>query len=283
MLAKTHVNLGFLASILVKVPLLPVPTAVVVVLFNLAPGILKFLFLPIFIVAVVTWPEKAGMFLVPIAVVVGSLVLDLDEPNSSLSAMVAPTRLVIRFLIVVLGGVIIWQGWLITWAMVTGTMLALIGLLNLNILPIEKIQRLLLIFTGLGLVYWSYSNIITGLGVLYILMGMLSHRGLTHSPEGIVILLFGAWWLTKNIGNPELMLPFAVGCITHYLADALSNHGVYATYLGKVKISLPIINTASLYERIGGFAVMLIVLMMILGGVEELRSLFYSIKHLLVS
>lgn len=281
MLARTHVNLGFLAAILVKVPLLPIPTVIVVALFNMAPGILKFLFLPIFITAAVTWPEKAGMFLIPIAVVVGSLILDLDEPNSTLSALIAPTRFVIRVLLVLIGGVIIWQGWAITGAVVTGVILTLTGLLNLNILPIGKLQRVLLIIAGLGLVYWSYSNILTALGMLYILMGVLSHRGLTHSPEGIVICLLGAWWFTKNIGTPELMLPFAVGCIAHYLADALSNHGVYATYLGQLKLSLPIINTSSLLERVGGFVVMIVVMMLLLGGVGELQRLMTIIKTLI--
>lgn len=281
MLAKSHTNLGFLTALLLKAPLEPGPTAAILTVFNLVPGIFRFVFLAIFLAIGITLPAKAGAFLVPLAVLAGSLFPDLDEPNSAGSLMIAPTQIVLRILLMGIGGVVIWQGWGMKWAMAIGIFLILSGALNLKILPMEKLQRLLLIAAGISLIAWAHNEIITGLGVLYLLMGVLSHRGLTHSPEGILLALAGAWCFTFNIGHPELLKPFIIGYATHYFADALSNHGVYATYLGKVKIGFPLISTSSLVDRIIGFVSLVFVLLLSIGGMGHLRNLLPFICQLI--
>ncbi len=273
MLAKSHVNIGFLTTLLLKVPMKAGPTAALVLIFNMVPGIFRFIFLGIFLSIGILFPEKAGAFLIPLAVLVGSIILDMDDPNSTGSIMIAPTRLVLRMLLICIGGVVVWQGWGIYWAIAIGIFLILSGVLNLNFLPMERIQRILLIGAGIALISLGHSKVIIGLGVLYLLMGILAHRGLTHSLEGVAIATAGVWCLTLNIGHPELLKPFVIGYIAHYLADTVTNHGVYATYIGKVKLSMPLVNTSSIVDRSIGMVSMVLVLLICIGGMGKFTSL----------
>lgn len=272
MLAKSHVSIGFLASLLMKVPLQPGPTAAILVAFNLVPGLLRFILLAVLLALAIALPEKAGPFLIPFAVLVGSIIADLDDPNSTASLILAPTGLVIRLSLVAVGGVIIWQGWGITWVMVLGCALILTGLLNLKILPMKKIQRAMLILAGIALIAWAYSKLTIALGVIYLLMGVLSHRGLTHSLEGVALAIVGAWCFSLNAGHPELLKPFMIGYVSHYLADAVSN-GVYLTYIGKVRIGVSLIKTSSLIDRGIGLMAMTASLLICIGGMGKFTSL----------
>ncbi|WP_337999137.1 metal-dependent hydrolase [Desulfofalx alkaliphila] len=234
---------------------------------------LRYLLLAVVVAVCILVPEKGGIFLLPLAVMIGSLLPDIDHPNSTLSQMIAPTGLVIRLLVVAAGSLIVWQGWGTYWIMAAGGALALVGLLNIKVLPMELLQRMLLIITGVALIAWANTPLVSGLGVMYFIMGIISHRGLTHSLEGAIIAIIGAWWFTINIGHPELLIPFAIGYIMHLLADLIADSGIYLSYFAKSKISIPIIKTGFLVDRAIGIVVLAISLIL-LTNISSYKELF---------
>lgn len=267
MTAKTHVNLGFLASILINVPVLHIPTVAMLLIFNFSPRLLRYVLLALFIMACIVWPGKTWFLQVPLAIIVGSIILDLDYPNSTGSNFIAPTEYVVRILIVAAGVTTVWFGRSEVLLIIGGLFLVVSGALNLKILPMEKIQRILLISAGVGLLIWSKSNILTALGIVYLLMGLLSHRGLTHSPEGVLLIVAGAWFFTKGYGIKELFQPFAIGVIAHYLADMIADHGVYLSYIFKKKVVIPLVKTLSRTDQLVGLAALSMAVIINIAGI----------------
>lgn len=274
-LAKAHVNLGFLAALALKIPLPVGPVAILALAINLTPGFMKFIIFALMVALSVFWPSKAEPLLTTLVVMMGSLAADLDEPNSILSRIIAPTTSVIRILLIAAGAVIVYVSWGNILVIIPGLFLLVSGLLNISIFPMEKLQRIILVASGIYLITWSFNQYVLSLGALYLLMGILSHRGLTHSPEGLILASIGAWWYTQNAGHQELLWPFVIGYATHLLADALSDHGIYITYIGGVKASLPLVRTAELSGRLAVYISLAVLIFLSVGGMEE--SSFFNI------
>lgn len=279
MLAKAHVNLGFIASLALKIPFLTGPGVIIVLAMNLAPNVLRLAVLALAAAVSYLWSANTAL-LTPLVILTGSLAADFDQPNSMLSRMIAPTPIVVRLMLLVAGTFIAY----LTWGkmmMFAGLLLIVSGALKLNIIPMEIIQRLILIVSGIILIIWSYNQLVLALGVLYLLMGVLSHRGLTHSPEGWLLFVFGAWWFTQNIGHPELLMPFAMTYLIHLAADMFSDHGVYASYIAGVKLSIPLVTTDGFSGKIVVFASFVAVMALFLGRGDEIRRIYSFITQLI--
>lgn len=281
MLAKSHVNIGFLAAITTKsiAPSLPALGAVLV--FNLLPGWMRYFVLAGITAICITLPGKTAPLLTPLALLAGCMVPDLDEPNSTGSQLLAPTRLIVRVLLVAAGAILVAYYHGVAWAIVAGIFLIISGVLNLQVIPMESIQRFILITAGILVIAWAPNQILIGLGVLYLAMGMLSHRGLTHSLEGLVLMVAGAFLFMEKIGHPELLKPFAIGLIAHYLADMLTDHGVFASYIGKLKISIPIITTSSVLDKTICFVAFIFILLLSIGGAKKTLTILENLTILL--
>ncbi len=271
MLAKTHVSIGFLAALLAKVSMNLLPVVGILLVFNLIRGMLRYLILAGAIVLIIIRPTMAASLMAPLAVLAGSLFPDLDEPNSTGAKMVAPTAMLLRMLLVAAGGILLYIARGNTWYMAAGGILLLVGLLNLKIIPMKKLQRLMLIIAGAYLMAWSPNRYILALGVIYLLMGVLSHRGLTHSVEGLTLAIIGAWFLCSKLSHPELVKPFAIGMTAHYLADMITDHGVYLSYLLKIKLNLPLLTTGSRADKLIGLASMATAILICVGGISALK------------
>lgn len=280
MLGKAHVNFGFLASLALKMPVLNGPGIAVVLAINLAPNIIRFVVLAITVLLSVVWPAKTVLLLTPLAVLTGSLILDLDEPNAMLSRLIAPTEIVIRLLLASAGVVIVYYAWGKI-LMVLGFLFIIAGILSLKIIPMETIQRLILIVSGVLLIIWSYNQLVLALGVLYLLMGVLSHRGLTHSPEGMILSVLGAWLFTKHIGHHELLFPFAVCYFIHLVGDAFSDDGIFLSYLLGIKISIPLVKTEGSSGKIVSMVSFVALIVLFLERRDEVRFIYNFLTKLI--
>lgn len=279
MLARSHVNLGFLAAIGLKnlTGIFSMPgltTVFLMLVFNLLKGPIRFAVLGLMVMLCVFWPERTIALFAPLSVLVGSLFPDIDHPNSTGSVLIAPTAEFIRAIMIVSGAALIYLNWMtLWWAMAVGGVLIITGVLNLKWYPAaEKLQRLLLILAGVVLIITSSKTAVV-LGFIYLAMGVLSHRGLTHSIEGLIICSAGVFIWANSNGYLELFWPFVIGYATHLLADMVTASGIYISYFGKLKFALPLVNTSGITDRIVATGAMAAVLLICAGGLP-LKNIF---------
>ena len=261
MLAKTHVNLSFTAAVMSKIPVPNISTAAAVLIFNFAPAAVRYVLLTVAVVLCAVYPSQFEMLFIPLAVMIGSLLPDLDHPNSTLSRVIAPTGIAVRAMLAAAGVAVIWYGRPVSqWLVAAGVLLAAAAALNIKLLPLEKCRKILLVAIGAALIITNQHKLLVALGVLYIMMGVLTHRGLTHSTEGALLAIACAWWFTRGTAYSYLLLPFAVGYISHLLADLITDSGIWLTYFGQIKQSLPLITTGSSGDKFLGTAGLIFVI-----------------------
>lgn len=85
---------------------------------------------------------------------------------------------------------------------------------------------------------------------------------------------------TKNIGYPELLKPFAMVTVAHYIADLFADHGVYLTYIGKIKVAIPLVRHMSPLDRLIGLAALVGTIILSIGGMGEFKNVTSFITHL---
>lgn len=280
MLAKSHVGIGFLGGILLKGPLsLSVgPAALLLILFNLAPGIARYLLLVGLSAVTVTMPDKTATFVVPLALMAGCLFPDLDHPNSTLSAIIAPTESVLRMMTGAAGVVMIYFSYPAMLGMIAGVGMVIAAFLNVKIVPTEKLQRLMLIIGGVALILFDYGVLGNVLGGIYVFMGILSHRGLTHSLEGLLIASVAIWIFATKVGYVQIVAPFVLGYALHLLADLITNTGIYVSYFGKVKLGIPLVNTSGITDRIISIGTVAIALMLALTDMQIIENILKVVQ-----
>ncbi len=261
MLAKTHVNLSFVTAVISKIPLPNIYTAAAVLVFNFAPAAVRYILLVAAVGLCIVFPLKFEVLFIPLAVMIGSLLPDLDHPNSTLSRVLAPTGAAVRAMLAAAGLALIWYGRSVSpWLAAAGAVLAAAAVLNIKILPLEKCRKILLLAIGAALIITAQHKLLAALGALYIMMGVVTHRGLTHSAEGAVLAIACAWWLMRDTAYSYLLLPFAVGYLSHLLADLITDSGIWLTYFGRIKQSLPLITTGSSGDEFLGAAGLIFVI-----------------------
>lgn len=269
MLGKSHANIGFLVAIMAKAAIANGPLVGVMLIFNIIPRLMIYGALLVLILVSTMWPEKTIPLYAPISVLIGSLFPDLDHPNSTLSTWIAPTDFIIKIMVIVSGFILMFYNWGMNIGLFAGGLLLFIGIFMTWILPLEKLKRLLLITSGVILIAFVSSKIALWVGIIYLAMGILSHRGLTHSLEGLIICTLGAVLLTKSLGVPELLKPFIIGYAAHLLADTVTDTGIHLSYFANLKVSLPLIKTAGTMDRLIGIVVMAIVIFYSTAGVLQ--------------
>lgn len=189
MTGKTHIAVGF-ATVLATTRLIN-PTVIetypLLILKNSLP------------VAVVL--QLAAVL---VAVWLGSLAPDLDQPGSSLSRDI--------------GG-----------PMGASKLTALLGGLGLLYLASHLPQILTPIpYIRVGIVI---------IGCILLMMSILKHRGLTHSLLGMALAGSAVHWgllalVEKGVSfAPSLLLPFLIGYGAHLVADSFTNNGVAPFYI----------------------------------------------------
>lgn len=99
----------------------------------------------------------------------------------------------------------------------------------------------------------------------------LGHRGFLHSLLGMSLILILAalialFWLPPSTAL-VLLLPAALGYLSHLLLDALTPGGVPLLWPRSGKASLPLLKTGGLFERMVFLPVMAAVVVIIFLGV----------------
>jgi Predicted membrane-bound metal-dependent hydrolase (DUF457). len=81
------------------------------------------------------------------------------------------------------------------------------------------------------------------IGCILIMMAVLKHRGLTHSVLGMGLIGVAVYWglhamLIRGVSYaPSLLIPFLIGYGAHLIADSFTNSGVAPFYLPFVPIT----------------------------------------------
>lgn len=191
MTGKTHVAIGFASTVVLSSYV--IPSSIMESYTNLV----QFKTLPTLVVVI----QLAAMIL---AVWLGSLAPDLDQPGSTLSRDIGGPLGRTKFTALV-GG---------------------LGLLYLaSHLPVILID----------VPYISVGFVIVG--CILLMMALLKHRGLTHSLLGIGLTGVAVHWgllalMAKGISYaPSLLLPFLIGYGAHLVADSFTNNGVAPFYV----------------------------------------------------
>lgn len=146
--------------------------------------------------------------------------------------------------------------------------------LNQKILPKKNkfIQEMFYFVLGLVSIYFSYRQDIKAflfIGIALILTGLSSHRGFTHSLLGLLIFWAGVYYLTNSVYNiPIAHIGFAIGFISHLVADMLTNKGIQLFYPFKPRVKFPFTMTT------GGIGEHVIMIIASLYFVNELLKYF---------
>lgn len=190
--------------------------------------------------------------------VLGSLLPDIDHPSSTISRKIAPVDFIIRLLTIVMGGILVYlnyiQGGNSAIFMVTGLVLIFSGILNFKILQKVlpfRVEKIILIGAGIVLLYKGDANWLKGLGILYLAMGFLSHRGITHSLVGFIVVSMSVYYVAKDHGL-VILWSFLIGYASHLVADIFSG-GIPLLFPIKRRIKSPIaIKTGSTMDSLVG-------------------------------
>lgn len=135
--------------------------------------------------------------------------------------------------------------------------------LNQKILPIKNkfFKEIFYLGVGLGSIYFSYKlNIkaFTLIGIALILTGLSSHRGFTHSLLGLLIYWAGIYYITNSVYNLSMAhIGFAIGYMSHLVADMMTNKGIQLFYPLKPRVKFPLTITTG---GIGEYVIMIIAL-----------------------
>ncbi len=130
------------------------------------------------------------------------------------------------------------------------------GKLNQKILWINNGLYRMLFYLALGsiLMYLNFvknNKYLMLLGLVFVLIGISSHRGFTHSIVGFLLSASVVKMGTSNYGLDSLYSGFMVGYVLHLVADFFTPMGIKLFYPLNVNVSSPItIRTNSKTEKI---------------------------------
>ncbi|WP_336762051.1 metal-dependent hydrolase [Paenibacillus sp. USHLN196] len=190
--------------------------------------------------------QLAGMPVTAPAVTValiGSLLPDIDEPNSLLVSRALPNSL-IRLLQTILLPTAVFVYFYVhakPWNLLLAILIALV-----SFLPSRSLRKVLMFAIGLGLVFYGHSfapwNLIAG--SLLMLCTTLTHRGLTHTLYGTAIWA-GLLYSTTQQQGPEIWVAGGTAYAMHLLADSLTNRGIRPLPPFKWRIRVNLMSTGT--------------------------------------
>ncbi|MDO7905520.1 metal-dependent hydrolase [Paenibacillus sp. JX-17] len=156
---------------------------------------------------------------------VGSLLPDIDEPNSLLMTRTMPNGMlrVLQLAMVILA----------VWLCVDGAVqspwniVLSLAIAAVSFLPFRALRKVLMLIIGVGLAVYGgdYTPWNLVAGCLLVVCTVLPHRGLTHTVYGLAVwtaLLYGT---TSNSGD-SIWLAGGIAYLLHLLADSLTNRGI---------------------------------------------------------
>jgi hypothetical protein len=206
----------------------------------------------------------AGLFLLPVTLSVGevaaymgaatiaSLLPDLDHKTSTASNMVQlPTKY--RKLANRLGwGLIVCAPLGLLWSITASIVLFAGGILAFGI---ARLRNLIFIALGLAsiLAYWQFNLhwVIAVVGMGFILLPTVKHRGMIHSPEFAVLLSSG---LVLNVAAQPVIIQAAVygviaGWWSHLAGDVFGREGIGLLVWPKLRLALRLFRNGGWAER----------------------------------
>lgn len=155
---------------------------------------------------------------------IGSLLPDIDEPNSLLVSKALPNSL-IRLLQTILLPTAVFVYFYVQSQPWNLLLAILIGMVSF--LPSRSLRKVLMFAIGLGLVFYGHAfapwNWIAG--SLLMLCTTLTHRGLTHTVYGTAVWA-GLLYTTTAQLQPEIWIAGGTAYAMHLLADSLTNRGI---------------------------------------------------------
>jgi len=251
MLAKTHTRIGLIGAMLVWPEMLKITardySAGIVLAMALAyissgkkmfTNLLQAAFIMYWTYFIAdefteyfTWPAIIKPVVIMFAAAIGSLLPDIDHPNSTITHEVMPE----------IPGLSGWRlGYLVTGA---GFLVAAWGIDKYSLLPgFQGVVNFILISAGLTMLIFTLNG----------------HRGITHSLLGLAITTTAAWYIQDAVGiwqhwGINILPAFILGYVLHLLADALTNSGVPLLYPHRKRFALSWFDTGSLRERFFGY------------------------------
>ncbi|WDQ32214.1 metal-dependent hydrolase [Paenibacillus marchantiae] len=190
--------------------------------------------------------QLAGMTVTAPAVTValiGSLLPDIDEPNSLLVSKALPNSL-IRLLQTILLPVAVFVYFYVQakpWNLLLAILIAMV-----SFLPSRSLRKVLMFAIGLGLVFYGHAfapwNLIAG--SLLMLCTTLTHRGLTHTLYGTAVWT-GLLYSTTHLQGPEIWVAGGTAYVMHLLADSLTNRGIRPLPPLKWRIRINLMSTGT--------------------------------------
>ncbi|WP_018887984.1 metal-dependent hydrolase [Paenibacillus massiliensis] len=159
------------------------------------------------------------------AAVIGSLLPDIDEPNSLLLSRTMPRKL-LRWvqILTLIGAVIVFMAGVFSypWDWILAGIMAVVAWI-----PSRSLRKVILFALGAGFAWYggAYSPWNYIAGSLLVICTIVPHRGLTHTLYGAAAwtgLLYGT---TAAYGD-SIWLAGGIAYVVHLLADSLTNNGI---------------------------------------------------------
>lgn len=159
------------------------------------------------------------------AAIVGSLLPDIDEPNSLIVARALPSKLlrIIQLLMVAAAAWIYFA----QLAPAPWNLILAVLMIIASFMPSRSLRKIIIFLIGVGLAWygeayapWNYLA-----GCLLVICTLVPHRGLTHTVYGTAawtVLLYGT---THEYGD-SIWLAGGLAYLLHLLADSVTNHGI---------------------------------------------------------
>ncbi|MFB5269303.1 metal-dependent hydrolase [Paenibacillus enshidis] len=161
-----------------------------------------------------------------VATVIGSLLPDIDEPNSLIVSRSLPKPLLnsIRLLLVALAAIIYFSNSI---PAPLATLLPLaVG--AIAFIPARSLRNISMILIGVGLlVTGQLSNSwATIIGACLLICAVVPHRGLTHTVYGLVVWSALLYYATYQTLGHMIWIAGGTAYLLHLLADAVTDHGI---------------------------------------------------------
>ncbi len=127
---------------------------------------------------------------------------------------------------------------------------------GLVFLMLSRLRNLVLIAGGAGLLAAAYLNewhwIASFAGIAMLLLPLVKHRGIIHTPEFAIALTIGL--LSFAGQQPELVQAaitgFIIGWWTHLAGDCFGSEGIHLLIIPKLKLAMHLFSNGSATEKL---------------------------------
>jgi hypothetical protein len=121
---------------------------------------------------------------------------------------------------------------------------------------LAKLRTLVLTGAGALMLYgyaiydWHWIAVFAGISL--IILPLLSHRGLIHTPEFALLLSFGLLSVSQYQAEwiACISIGFIVGWWTHLFADCFGSEGIHSQIFPKIKVALRLFHNGGVAERL---------------------------------